>query len=81
MPDKLFERTRTSRAAQERRWTIIHRKRAELMGIDLKKEQAASGERPRYRYSLAAIFFFWSMNLIAGRRITRVSFRSCVWRS
>ena len=40
------------------------------MGIDLKKEQAASRERPRYRYSLAARFFFWSMNLITRKKTT-----------
>lgn len=40
------------------------------MDIDLKKEQQASKERPRYRYSLAARFFFMSMDLIAGRKTT-----------
>ncbi len=40
------------------------------MSIDLKKEQAASKERPRYRYSLAARLFFWSMDLITGKRTT-----------
>lgn len=40
------------------------------MNIDLKREQIASRERPRYRYSLAAKGFFWSMDLITGRRIT-----------
>ncbi len=37
--------------------------------IDLKKEQLASLERPRYKYSLAAKFFFASMDLVTGRRI------------
>ena len=37
---------------------------------DLKKEQKASRERPRYRYSLAAKVFFLSMDLITGRTIT-----------
>ncbi len=40
------------------------------MGIDLKKEQVASKERPRYPYSLAARFFFGSMNLITGKKTT-----------
>ena len=40
------------------------------MTPDLKKEQKASSERPRYRYSLAARFFFWSMDLITGRKTT-----------
>lgn len=40
------------------------------MNIDLKKEQIASKERPRYRYSLAAKFFFWSMDLITGKKTT-----------
>ncbi len=31
--------------------------------IDLKKEQLASFARPRYKYSLAARFFFLSMDL------------------
>ena len=37
---------------------------------DLKKEQKASNERPRYRYSLAAKVFFLSIDLITGRTIT-----------
>jgi len=40
------------------------------MGIDLKKEQKASSERPRYRYSLAARGFFWSMDLLTGKKTT-----------
>ncbi|MBW1783088.1 MAG: hypothetical protein JRL30_20385 [Deltaproteobacteria bacterium] len=40
------------------------------MDIDLKKEQQASKERPRYRYSWAARFFFTSMDLITGRKTT-----------
>ena len=40
------------------------------MNIDLKKEQKASSQRPRYRYSLAARGFFWSMDLITGKKIT-----------
>ncbi len=40
------------------------------MAPDLKKEQKASGKRPRYRYSLAAKVFFLSIDLIAGRKIT-----------
>jgi len=40
------------------------------MTIDLKKEQKASRERPLYRYSLAAKFFFLSMDLITGKKIT-----------
>ena len=40
------------------------------MNIDLKKEQTASRERPRYRYSLAAKGFFLSMDLVTGKKIT-----------
>jgi len=40
------------------------------MTIDLKKEQKATQQRPRYTYSLAARFFFLSMDLITGTRIT-----------
>ncbi len=40
------------------------------MSIDLKKEQTASRERPRYRYSLPARFFFGSMDLITGKKTT-----------
>ena len=37
---------------------------------DLKKEQQATTNRPRYRYSLAAKVFFLSMDLITGKKIT-----------
>lgn len=40
------------------------------MAPDLKKEQKASGARPRYRYSLAAKIFFLSMDLVTGEKIT-----------
>lgn len=40
------------------------------MNINLEKEHKASRERPRYRYSLAAKIFFFSMDLITGGRIT-----------
>ena len=40
------------------------------MSIDLKKEQIASSDRPRCHYSIAAKIFFWSMNLITGKKIT-----------
>ena len=40
------------------------------MTPDLKKEQKASGERPRYGYSFAAKVFFLSIDLITGRTIT-----------
>ena len=40
------------------------------MDIDLKKEQKASVERPRYGYSLAAKGFFLSMDLITGKKMT-----------
>jgi len=40
------------------------------MTPDLRKEQKASSERPRYRYSLAAKVFFLSMDLITGRKTT-----------
>ena len=38
--------------------------------LDLKREQQASLARPRYPYSLAARFFFWSMDVFAGRKTT-----------
>ena len=38
--------------------------------IDLKKEQQASLARPRYRYSMAARFFFASMDLLSGKKTT-----------
>ena len=38
--------------------------------IDLKKEQKASLSRPRYKYSILAKLFFFSMDLIAGKKIT-----------
>jgi len=37
---------------------------------DLKREQQASLARPRYAYSLAARFFFLSMDLMTGRKTT-----------
>ncbi len=40
------------------------------MTIDLKKEQQASNERPRCKYSLAAKFFFFSMDMITGEKTT-----------
>ena len=40
------------------------------MTPDLKKEQKASSERPRYRYSLAAKGFFLTIDLITGNKIT-----------
>jgi hypothetical protein len=40
------------------------------MTPDLKKEQKASSERPPYRYSFAAKVFFWSIDLITGKKIT-----------
>ncbi|PKN65785.1 MAG: hypothetical protein CVU54_18470 [Deltaproteobacteria bacterium HGW-Deltaproteobacteria-12] len=39
-------------------------------GIDLKTEQQASLARPRYKYSLAARFFFLAMDLATGRKVT-----------
>lgn len=38
--------------------------------IDLQKEQEASLKRPRYKYSMAARFFFWSMDKVTGKRTT-----------
>jgi len=38
--------------------------------IDLRKEHDASANRPRYKYSLAAKFFFLSMDLVTGKKIT-----------
>ena len=40
------------------------------MGIDLKKDQQASCERQRQKYSISARIFFWSMNLITGKKTT-----------
>jgi len=40
------------------------------MGVDLKKEQLASHERPRYKYSFIARCFFASMDLVAGKTLT-----------
>ncbi|MBI9017507.1 MAG: hypothetical protein JEZ07_09635 [Phycisphaerae bacterium] len=40
------------------------------MAIDLKKEQAASLARPRYKYSLAAKGFFLTMDILTGKKIT-----------
>ncbi len=37
---------------------------------DLKREQQATLARSRYPYSAAARFFFWSMDVFAGRKIT-----------
>ncbi len=38
--------------------------------INLKKEQQASLERPRYKYSLAAKIFFNLMDIVTGKKIT-----------
>lgn len=38
--------------------------------IDLKKEQEASLARPRYKYSFAAKFFFFMMDMVTGRKVT-----------
>jgi hypothetical protein len=40
------------------------------MAIDLKKEQQASLARPRYKYSLAAKFFFGMMDMVTGKETT-----------
>ena len=40
------------------------------MAIDLEKEQRATLERPRYRYSAAARMFFFMMDMITGRKTT-----------
>ncbi len=42
----------------------------EQTNIDLKREQQASRTRPRYKYSIAARFFFLSMDLVAGKKVT-----------
>ncbi len=42
----------------------------ERVTIDLRKEQQATLDRPRYRYSLAARFFFLSMDMLTGRKTT-----------
>ena len=38
--------------------------------IALKKEQQATLERPRYKYSLAAKIFFNLMDVVTGKKIT-----------
>jgi hypothetical protein len=40
------------------------------INIDLIKEQQASMARPRYKYSAIARFFFLSMDLVTGRKVT-----------
>ena len=40
------------------------------MTVDLKKEQQATLERPRYPYSTVARFFFRSMDVVAGGETT-----------
>jgi ubiquinol oxidase len=40
------------------------------MSIDLKKEQEASRERPRYKYSISAKIFFWTMDFLTGKKVT-----------
>ena len=42
----------------------------ENRNIDLKKEQQASLARPRYKYSAIARFFFLSMDLVTGKKVT-----------
>jgi len=42
----------------------------ENTNIDLKKEQQSSLARPRYKYSAIARFFFLSMDLVTGRKVT-----------
>jgi ubiquinol oxidase len=37
---------------------------------DLEREQKASLERPRYKYSLSARFFFLAMDLLTGKKTT-----------
>jgi len=43
--------------------------------IDLRKEQQATRERPRYDYSPVARFFFNSMDMLAGKETTLVKAR------
>jgi hypothetical protein len=38
--------------------------------VDLKKEQKASLARPHFKYSLAAKFFFFSMDIVTGKETT-----------
>lgn len=40
------------------------------MNIDLKKEQQATLARPRCKYSPATKLFFWSMDLLTGKKTT-----------
>lgn len=39
-------------------------------GVNLKAEQQSTLNRARYRYSFAARFFFFAMDLVTGKRIT-----------
>jgi len=48
--------------------TYINNKHEEKSMIDLKKEQKVSLDRPRYKYSLMAKFFFLSMDMITGKK-------------
>lgn len=41
-----------------------------MADIDFKKEHQASLDRPRYKYSLAAKFFFFSMDMVTGKKTT-----------
>ena len=38
--------------------------------IDLKAEQQGSLSREHYRYSVTSKFFFWAMDLVAGKKLT-----------
>jgi len=44
--------------------------KGQSMSIDLKKEQQASRDRPRYKYSLLARAFFFSMDVITRKKTT-----------
>ncbi len=39
------------------------------MNIDLRKEQLASLQRPHLNYGLASRFFFFGMDLVAGKKM------------
>jgi len=50
------------------------------MSPDLKKEQKASSDRPRYRYSLAAKVFFLTIDLITGIPLLMIGFYAVLTR-
>ena len=50
--------------------SIKRERMEEMKKIDLKKEQIASAQRPRYKYSFASKVFFALMDMVTGPKIT-----------